>query len=653
MKFLATKLFILSAIFLCAFNVNAQKERTISAVQGEGDVSPFAKDSVKLEGIVTGRMAKGFFMQTPDDKTDGNPKTSEGIYVFTKSEPPSEATVGNLISVSGTVEEFKYESDVSSLTITELSYRKDQDSMRVISTGNELPKAITLTISDFTPTGNSDIEKLSNGISILEKYEGMRVFVPALTVVAPTYGKFDDRSGVSVSYGTFFGVLDGFPRPFRAPGMDANEFFASKERNNWIKEHPKMTIFDANPEAIRVDSSGQLGAQKIDVTAREKIENLGGIMHYGYGRYTIVTDVDTKAVIRGSIKASALPAPTERQFSVVGMNIENFFDDEDDPSMKEDIVSRDVFETRLKKISLAIRDYLRFPDIIGTVEIENLAALKRLAERINKDAIAAKQPNPKYEAYLMDGNDGRGIDVGFLVKTARVTVKNIEQIGKDEMYKDPNKKKDAILNDRPSLILRAEIEDPKNKKPFLLTVIVSHLKSFNGYDDKKDGGLRVRTKKKIQAEFLAKAVQDIQKKNPDEHIILVGDFNFYQFNDGIMDVMGTLKGTPASKDEVLMPSDDLVNPDLINLVDFIKQEEQYSYTFDGNAQVLDHILVTQNLGPTKHLIGFGYAHLNADFPEIYRNDPNRVEKFSDHDVAVAYFSLDEKQTADKSEKVKK
>jgi hypothetical protein len=43
----------------------------------------------------------------------------------------------------------------------------------------------------------------------------------------------------------------------------------------------------------------------------------------------------------------------------------------------------------------------------------------------------------------------------------------------------------------------------------------------------------------------------------------------------------------------------------------------------------------------KHLGGFGYARLNADFPQIYRNDENRVERFSDHDAAIAYFSLDD------------
>jgi len=42
-----------------------------------------------------------------------------------------------------------------------------------------------------------------------------------------------------------------------------------------------------------------------------------------------------------------------------------------------------------------------------------------------------------------------------------------------------------------------------------------------------------------------------------------------------------------------------------------------------------------------HINGFGYAHFNADFPEIYRNDANRVERFSDHDAAVAFFTFDD------------
>lgn len=631
MKFWTPKLFLILAFCTFALSINAQKERTIAEVQGEGDMSPFQGNAVRLKGIVTARLRGGFFIQTPDAEIDGNPKTSEGIYVFTKSEPTSEATIGNLVSVTGMIEEFRPKTAPATLPITELSMRKNVDTIKVISTGNDLPKPIVLSAADFAP----------NDYGQLEKYEGMRVSVEALTVVSPTDGRFDIKTNSSVSDGRFFAVLKGKPRAFREPGMDVHDFYSAKDRDAMKKNHPKIAVFDSNPEVLRIESSYQLGAQTIDVTTGAEVKNLSGVMNYNYGKYTILTDVDNKATASGFIKSKALPELKEHQFSVAGMNLENFFDDEDDPAFKEDIVTREAFEGRMKKISLAIRDYLRFPDVIGIIEAENLAGLKRLAERINSDAVAAKQENPKYEAYLIDGNDGRGIDVGYLVKSARVKVVKVEQLGKDEKFKNPKDKDEDVLNDRPPLMLQAEITDPRTQKPFALTLINNHLKSLLGYDDPKDGGLRVRTKKKVQAEFLAKFVQERQKADPNENIILLGDFNAYQFNDGITDIIGTIKGTPASKEEILMASEDLVNPDLINLVDLIQADQRYSYSYDGNAQTLDHVLINQTL--RKHVEGFGFARLNADFPEVYRNDQSRVERFSDHDAAIAYFTFDEKK----------
>ena len=188
-------------------------------------------------------------------------------------------------------------------------------------------------------------------------------------------------------------------------------------------------------------------------------------------------------------------------------------------------------------------------------------------------------------------------------------------------------------------MLRAAIDDVKTGQPFEFTVIVNHLKSFLGYNDPKQQD-NVRMKKRLQAEFLAKSVQERQAKNPSERIVLVGDFNAYQFNDGIVDVIGTIKGKPAPKESVMNPSEDLVNPDLINLADVIKSDQQYSYTFDGNTQILDHVLINEAM--KSHISGFGYVRLNADFPAIYRNDDARVERYSDHDAAVAYFTFDDK-----------
>lgn len=627
---LLTAYCLLLTVYRLPLTVSAQKDRAIGEVQGDKNVSPLDGQTAKLTGIVTARTRTGFFLQSPDDKTDNNPATSEGIFVYTKSEPGIEATVGNLISVTGTITEFRPKAEPASLPITELSMFKDKDTIKVISKASALPKPIALSAADFA----------TNKIDQLEKYEGMRVLVETLTVVAPTKGRVDGKTGAAVSDGVFYGVLKGMPRPFREPGMDIYDvgFASEKERERIKKDFPKMPVFDSNPETIRIDSDEQLGAQAINVTSKAEIKNLVGVLNYGYQKYTILPDADSKPAISNLIKSQPLPQITERQFSLAGMNLENFFDDEDDPAMKEDIVTTEAFQNRMKKISMAIRDYMRFPDVIGTIEVENLAVLKKLADKINADAVADKQTNPKYEAYLIDGNDGRGIDVGFLVKSSRVKVIDVTQIGKEEKFKTPDGK-DENLHDRPPLMLQATIDDAKTGKPFAFTVVVNHLKSFLGVDDPKDGGARVRLKRELQAEFLAKMVNERQKLNPNERIVLLGDFNAYQFNDGIGDIIGTIKGTPAAKTEVLTASDDLVNPDLTDLVDLIKADQRYSYSFDGNAQDIDHMIVTQAM--KKHLAAFGFARLNADFPEIYRNDATRVERFSDHDAAIGFFSLDE------------
>jgi uncharacterized protein len=624
----ASFLFLLLAVF--TFTAFAQKNRSISEIQGEKNDSPYVGENVRVSGTVTARTRFGFFLQTPDNKVDNNPNTSEGIFVLTKTEPTGEATIGNAVSITGTVEEFRPKADPLSLPITEISMLKGKDVITVESKGNALPKPIILTTVDFKP----------NVIDELEKYEGMRVTVLEMTVVAPTNGRVDEKTGASESDGTFYGVVKGTPRPFREIGLDVYDyvFLTDKEKSKIKKDTPKIAVFDHNPERIRVDSTAQLGAQPIDVTSNAEIKNLTGVMNYGYRALTILVDADNKPVISNLFKAISLQVPNDRQFSVASMNVERFFDDEDDPNIKEPLITSEGFERRLKKVSLAVRSYLQTPDVVGVVEMENLAVLKKLAERINKDAEMSGKPNPKYEAYLVEGNDIGGIDSGFLVKSSRVQVLEVKQLGKDEKFENPNTKDDVFLNDRPPFMLRAAVKDAKTNQPFELTVIVNHLKSLRGYNDEKDAPF-VRMKKKLQAEFLAKFVAERLKVNPNERIALVGDFNAFQFNDGIMDVVGTIKGTPAPKDSVFIASEDFLNPDLTDLVDVIKPNQQYSYSFDGNAQVLDHFLVTPAL--KKYVKGFGYARINADFPEIYRNDPNRVERFSDHDAAVAFFTLDD------------
>ncbi|HSB09210.1 MAG TPA: Ig-like domain-containing protein [Blastocatellia bacterium] len=603
--------------FIWSFSIEAAPI-PIHSIQGNGSASPLAGMALSTTGIVTGRKSNGFFIQEPDADADADPTTSEGIFVFTSSAPPASATIGNLVKVAGTVQEFIPSADPNSPPLTEIA---GSPTVTLISAGNQLPVPITLTAADTDPAGS---------IEQLEKFEGMRVFVASLTVVAPTQGSVDENDAIGLSNGVFYGVITGLARPFREPGI---------ESPNPLPPGSPCCVprFDANPERLRVDSDGQPGAATLEVTTGASIADLVGPLDYGFRTYTILPDVGTltQLDVIGNISAVPLPLPCPGEFTVASANMQRFFDTVNDPDVSDVALTPTAFNSRLNKASLAIRNIMRSPDIIAVSEVENLPTLQAMANKVNGDAVAAGDPSPNYQAYLEEGNDIGGIDVGFLVKSVRVTVIDVTQEGKSATYIDPSTNSPALLNDRPPLILRATIQPPAGS-PFAVTVIANHLRSLNGVDDPADGN-RVRTKRLAQAEFLANLIQARQAANPSERIISVGDYNAFQFNDGLVDVIGSIKGNPTPFDEVVLAGSDLVDPDLVDLVDLAPASQRYSFLFDGNAQELDHILITGNL--LSRINGLRYARNNADFPESYRSDPTRPERISDHDILLGYFQL--------------
>jgi predicted extracellular nuclease len=614
---------------ILAGSINAQRVRLISDIQGAKEDSVYVGNWLRVSGLVTARVRNGFFIQTPDEKIDKDPNTSEGIFVFTRTEPGEEAAIGNYVSVTGTVGEYTPSADTMSPSITQISFQVGRDFISVESKGNQLPKPIMLSPEDFRTNSNDQ----------LEKYESMRVAVGSLVVVGPTGGFVNETTGTAVSDGVFYGVLKGTPRPFRQTGFDVLDFkgLDEKEIAKLKKETPRLLPYDSNPERLRIQSSTQIGSKAIDVNVGAEITDLVGVLYYGYRSYALLADPTSPHKVSGGQRVAVLPIPQSNEFTVAGMNIERLFDEVDDADKKDPIIPVEVQNRRLEKLSLAIRQFMHLPDVIGVAEVENLKMLQRLAEKINSDSVAAGKSDPKYLAFLSEGNDVGGIDNGFLVKSSTIRILEIKQLGKDDKFQNPASKEDAVLNDRPPLLLRAAFTNKKTGKEFEFTVIVNHMKSLNGYNDPKEG-IFVRTKKQLQAEMLAKVVAARLKNNPGENIALVGDFNAFEFSDGVTDVMNTVKGTPTPKDQVMYWSEDLVPQDLINIIERINPVQRYSYVFQGNAQTLDHFVITQSM--FRHLMDFQFARLNADYSEILRNDSSRVERFSDHDVTVAYFGFE-------------
>ncbi len=590
---------------------------TLAQIQGSGLLSAHDGKRVVTEGIVTAiKFNNGFFLQAAND--DGDPATSDAVFVFTSSAPPATAAVGNRVRVTGTVEEYTPASNPHQLAITEIV----TPTVEVLEAGLALPAAIELTAAELGPDALP---------GTLERFEGMRVSVAQSVVIAPSGGSLDENDALSFSDGVFHVALPGVARPFREPGIGVMDTVALPAG----KSPPR---FDTNQERLMVRSRGQVGAQPLSVDTGADVAGLIGVLDYFAGTWALLPDVATPPAVSGGITPEAVNDATYDEVTVGSFNLLRLFDEVND-SNGAVTLTPEALDKRLAKAALAICDYLKTPDILGAVEVENLRVLQLLSERI--DATCATRPG--YVPYLQPGNDVGGINVGFLVSSrltvdglARVEVLDVAQFGKETTIANPNGTT-SLLNDRPPLRLRARVhQDAASSYP--LTVIVNHLRSLNDVNDTlpgsggwPTGGERVRVKRGAQAVYLAGLVQEMQQANPDEKIVLVGDFNTFEFNDGYVDVMGILKGEAAPEDQVLtyMPSP-LTTPLVDGSQLIADPAHRYSYVFEGNAQTLDHVLVNESLVMDAAL-RVDHARINADFGVDNFGDATLALRSSDHD----------------------
>ncbi len=619
----------------------------INAIQGSGSTSPLEGQVAVTEGIITARRSNGFFVQTVDGEDDGNAATSEGLFVFTGSTPFPAVDVGNRVRVLGRVVEFTPSTNLNQKSITQLSGGGGV-SVQVIlrAQAQALPAVVAIDPTDAQPGG---------ALEALERLEGMRVSTGALTTVAAS-GAFlsEPNAAVTGTDGVFYAVLRGVPRPFREPGIAVNDVIATTAPAG-------VPRFDTNPERIRIDSDAQLGAARVAADAGIALPALSGVLDYFNGAYTLLPDPgqlvgDATGLLPGGPEPKAVADASADAISIASFNLLRFFDDTNDPAVGEPVLTTAAFEGRLLDTSEAICRYLKTPDLLGVVEVENLVTLQRLADAVNQNLSGACARNPQYVAYLLDGNDAGGIDVGMLVSTAevrpgtpRVVVGDVEQIGLEARFNNPNGSSE-LLNDRPSLVVEATVASA-NGNAVPLTVVVNHLRSLIGVNDPGAGsagwattGQRVRAKRLAQAVGVADWIEARQQSAPAERLILLGDFNAFEFSDGLADIMGVITGREAAPGTVLDFADSPIARPLTNLSTVIPANERYSFSFDGNAQSLDHALVNEAVLNGALSVQTAHAAINADFSET-RFGQSAV-RTSDHDPVVVRLVEGAFRTAD-------
>jgi len=602
-------------------------------------VSPYAGQTVSTQGIVTGIGTAGYFIQTPDADADSDPSTPEGIYVYTGSgKIPATVVIGNDVQVTGVISIYPAMT-ASHTPAAELN----STAATVLATSQPLPTPIAISNSILTPSG---------GLYQLTPYEGMRVSIPSLTSTSGTGGSLSSEvTETEKSSGQFYAVLSGTPRPFREPGIDIRDSQAGLPAG--------VAKFDDNPERILVDSAF-LGGTAINLSTGAVLPNVTGILDFTYSsdsyydpsRLLLDSAYNRSGVVAGAT-VQPVPGAAGNEFRVAAYNIERFFN----PNSADNIdynpvtgktqnssavnVTAAAYANRLTKLSLAIRHVLGDPDVIALEEPENQSVVADIAAKISADAQAAGEADPQYAAYGTGTsyapytNDVGGISVGFLVKSTVDTI-NIQQLGANDLFTDPRDgATQQTLNDRPPLVLHAGIKR-SGAVDYPVTVIVNHLRSLSSENDPSTG-IFVRTKKELQAEYLARLIQDYQATG--EHVISVGDYNAFEFSDGYIDIMGTITN------QNLLPSTQVVEPGLAGLVNppatdlalLLPADQRWSYQEYGNAQILDHIVATTDLvAAGAHMT---YAHLNADQPAISFNDLTTPARTSDHDAAVGYFTL--------------
>ena len=562
-----------------ACSVPPPTDAEIWEVQGAGLVSPFAGKRVRItNNVVTAVFADGFFMQAPAPG-DGNAETSDGLFVFTSSAPT--VTVGDQVGAIGMVAEF--------FNMTEL----DADAVTRSRSGLASPAAVTF--DALTPSPNQP-----QPANEMERFEGMLVRVVNGTVSSPT-NEFGEASVVAAPR-----------RVFREPGI-------------LFPGLPDLPVWDGNPEIFEIDTDRFAAAPRALLSGGTTV-TAGGPLAFSFGDYQIwPTTLD----VSGNATVVPVRARNAGEFTVGSQNVLRLFDATDDPELgnrDEPILSAEEYAERLAKLSLHVRQALGSPDVLAVQEVENLQALQDLAGRIQADS-----PDVIYTAYVVEGNDIGGIDVGFLVRDS-VRVDAVEQLGRDDQFTFGGTTTD--LNDRPPLLLRGAYMG--NGAPFPIAVINVHQRSLSGIDSPGDGA-RVRQKRHQQAVRLAEFIEGVQSAQPDVKLVVIGDFNAFEFTDGYVDVMGQVTGKPDAAG-ALLPTTDVIGTSLTNQTLNMAPEQRYSFVFDGTAQSLDHAITSQALDPwvreAQHSRG------NADAPRDFDVDASTPLRSSDHDGTVLFLMSD-------------
>ena len=133
--------------------------------------------------------------------------------------------------------------------------------------------------------------------------------------------------------------------------------------------------------------------------------------------------------------------------------------------------------------------------------------------------------------------------------------------------------------------------------------------------------------RKAQAQVVRNFVNTILNADPNALVMVTGDLNDFQFSEpgeGTDHPTAILEGVGGG-----VP--------LTNLLNLEKDDERYTYVYDGNSQVLDHMLVSPALFDL--FVAVDALHFNAGFPDNLGGNAATTLRASDHDPLEGRFNF--------------
>jgi predicted extracellular nuclease len=566
----------------------------IRDIQGAAHVSPLAGTRVvDVPGVVTAVAANRFFMQDP--QPDADPATSEALVVFTGSAPS--VAVGDAVTVAGTVEEFRPGgTGGTNLATTEIS----APTVAVGSSGNPLPAATLVgpggrvppaAVIDDDATGSVEMtgsfDAAGDGIDFWESLEAMRVGIDEPQVVGPT-NDFGETPVVPAGAGlrtTRGGIV-----------VSAQDF------------NPERVVLDDAFAPIAAANVGDRYAGRVT-----------GVLDYGFGLFTLLPATSPE-LRSGGLARETTRRPLAEELAVATFNVENL--SPLDPPQKYTTLARQIV------------DNLRAPDLVALEEIQDntgpandgvVAADQTLAMLV---AAIRAAGGPSYRWRQIDPADGQdggqpggNIRQAFLFRTDR-GLSFVDRPGGDATTAV------AVVPAQggPRLSVSPGRIDPSNpvftmsRKPLAgefrwdgraIFVVANHFNSKGG-DQPLFGRFQPparpsEAQRRGQASAVRAFADALLARDPRAKIVVLGDINDFEFSD----VANILVGAGS----------------LVDLPRTLPAAERYTYVFEGNSQVLDHILISRALaGPAGQPAGFDYdiVHTNSEF----------ADQASDHEPQV-------------------